>query len=156
MLLVNKSLRKPIRIGFIKNKIDDNGNAWETVGATKSKNSIKTRTAVVTFTKATSTKGQKVLENKKNRKNKPDRKEQLKSTKLNKRQPNKKDVDKQNVKNDEQNNRLISFTECSSMTSSRNSSDVTQTTNELSVNNDNANVTRHIPVVKSNKKVYHW
>ena len=31
---------------FIENEIDDNDNAWETVGATKSKNSIKTRTAV--------------------------------------------------------------------------------------------------------------
>ena len=49
---------------FIENEIDDNGNAWETVGVTKSKNSIKTRTAVDTCAnKATPTKGQKVIEN---------------------------------------------------------------------------------------------
>ena len=49
---------------FIENEIDDNDNAWETVGATKSMNSIKTRTAVNTCAKATPTKGQKVIENK--------------------------------------------------------------------------------------------
>ena len=69
-----------------------------------------------------------------------------------KRQPNKKDVDNQSVKNDEQNNRLSSSTACSSTTSNSNSSDVTQTINDLSGNNDNANVTRPIPVVKSKKK----
>ena len=53
------------KVTFIENGIDDNGNAWKTVGATKSKNSIKTRTAVDTCAKATPTKGQKVIENKK-------------------------------------------------------------------------------------------
>ena len=56
------------KVTFIENGIDDNGNAWETVGATKSKNSIKTRTAVDTCAKATPTKGQKVIENKKQKK----------------------------------------------------------------------------------------
>ena len=71
---------------------------------------------------------------------------------MNKRKPNKKDLDNQNVKNDKQNNRLSSSTECSSTTSNSNSSDLTQTINDLSGNNDNANLTRQIPVVKSNKK----
>ena len=71
---------------------------------------------------------------------------------MDKRQPNKKDVDNQNVKTDEQNDRLSSSTECSSSTSNNNISDLTQTINDLSDNNDNVNVTRQIPVVKSNKK----
>ena len=71
---------------------------------------------------------------------------------MDKRQPNKEDVDNQNVKTDEQNNRLSSSTECSSSTSNNNISDLTQTINDLSDNNDNVNVTRQIPVVKSNKK----
>ena len=66
--------------------------------------------------------------------------------------PNKKDLDNQNVKNDGKNNRLSSSTECSSSTSNSNSSDLTQTINDLSGKNDNANVTRQIPVVKSKKK----
>ena len=70
-----------------------------------------------------------------------------------KRQPNKKYLDSQNVKNDEKNNRLSSSTECSSTTSNSNSSDLTQTINDLSDNNDIVNVTRQIPVVKSNKKM---
>ena len=65
---------------------------------------------------------------------------------MNKRQPNKKDVDNQHVKNDEQNKRLSSSTEYSSTTSNSNTSEVTQTINDLSGNNDNASVT------KSNKK----
>ena len=128
---------------FIENEIDDNGNAWETAGATKSKNSIKTQTAVNTCAKATPTKGQKVIENKNLKKNRQ-KCTVKKSTKINKRQPNKKDLDNQNVKNDEQNNRLSSSTECSSTTSSSNSSDLTQTINDLSGNNENANVTRQL------------
>ena len=58
----NRSNKKQKKMTFIENEIDDNGNAWETVGATKSTNSNKTRTAVDTCAKATPTKGQKVIE----------------------------------------------------------------------------------------------
>ena len=73
----NRPNKNEKKVTFIENEIDDNDNAWETVGATKSKNSIKTRTAVNTCAKATPTKGQKGIENK-IRKNKPDKKAQLK------------------------------------------------------------------------------
>ena len=145
----NRNNKKEKKVTFIENAIDDNGNAWETVGATKSKNSIKTQTAVNTCAKATPTKGQKVIENKNQKKQTRQKSTVKKSTKMDKIQPNKKDVDNQNLKNDEQNNRLSSSTECSSTTSNSNSSDVTQSSND---NNDNVNVTRQIPVVKSNKK----
>ena len=83
---------------FIENEIDDNDNAWETVDATKSKNNIKTRTAVNTCAKATPTKGQKVIENKNQEKQTRQKSTVKKSTKIDKRQPNKKDLDNQNVK----------------------------------------------------------
>ena len=60
----NRPNKNEKKVTFIENEIDDNDNAWETVGATKSKNSIKTRTAVNTCAQATPTKGQKVIENK--------------------------------------------------------------------------------------------
>ena len=139
----------------IENEIDDNGNTWGALCATKSKNIIKTRTAVDTCAKATPTKGQKVIENTKKQEKQTRQKSTVeKSTNMKKRQPNKKDVNNQNVKNDEQNNRLSSSTECSSTTSNSNNIGVTQTTNDVSGNNDNAPVTRQIPVVKSNKKGY--
>ena len=40
----NRHNKKEKKVTFIENAIDDNGNAWETVGATKSKNIIKIRT----------------------------------------------------------------------------------------------------------------
>ena len=57
----NRPNKNEKKVTFIENEIDDNDNAWETVGATKSKNNIKTRTAV-------NTKGQKVIENKNQKK----------------------------------------------------------------------------------------
>ena len=64
----NRPNKKAKKVTFIENETDDNGNAWETVSATKSKNSIKTQTAVNTCAKATPTKGQKVIENKNQKK----------------------------------------------------------------------------------------
>ena len=64
----NRPNKNKKKVTFIENEIDDNDNAWETVSATKSKNSIKTRTAVNTCAKATPTKGQKVIENKNQKK----------------------------------------------------------------------------------------
>ena len=94
----NRPNKNEKKVNFIENEIDDNGNAWENVSAIKSKNSFKTRTAVVSCAKATPTKGQKVIENKKQKKNKPSKK--VENHHMNKRQPNKKDVDSQHVKND--------------------------------------------------------
>ena len=148
----NRPNKNEKKVTFKENEIDDNDNAWETVGATKSKNSIKTRTAVNTCAKATPTKGQKVIENKNRKKQTRQKSTVKKSTKIDKRQPNKKDLDNQNVKNNEKNNRLSSSTECSSTTSNSNNSDLTQTINDLSDKDDNANVTRQIPFVKSKKK----
>ena len=148
----NRPNKNEKKVTFKENEIDDNDNAWETVGATKSKNSIKTRTAVNTCAKATPTKGQKVIENKNRKKQTRQKSTVKKSTKIDKRQPNKKDLDNQNVKNNEKNNRLSSSTECSSTTSNGNNSDLTQTINDLSDKDDNANVTRQIPFVKSKKE----
>ena len=64
----NRPNKNEKKVTFKENEIDDNDNAWGTVGATKSKNSIKTRTAVNTCAKATPTKGQKVIENKNRKK----------------------------------------------------------------------------------------
>ena len=64
----NRPNKNEKKVNFIENEIDDNGNAWENVSAIKSKNSFKTRTAVVSCAKATPTKGQKVIENKKQKK----------------------------------------------------------------------------------------
>ena len=93
-----------------------------------------------------------MIENKNQKKQTRQKSTVKKSTKIDKRQPNKKYLANQNVKNDEKNNRLSSSTECSSTTSNSNSRDLTQTINDLSGKNDYANVTRQIPVVKSKKK----
>ena len=47
----NRPNKNENKVTFIENEIDDNDNAGETVGATKSKNNIKTRTAVNTCVK---------------------------------------------------------------------------------------------------------
>ena len=55
----NRPNKKEKKVTFIVNEIYNNGNALETVGATKSKNIIKTRTAVDTCAKATPMKAKK-------------------------------------------------------------------------------------------------
>ena len=180
----------------IDNDTDENGNEWETVGAKKTKSMIKTRTEVNTGSQVKMTKGKKVIDNKKLKKQTSQKYPAKKVTQLNKRQPNKSDGNNQNVNKDRHNSSLSSSspTECSSITSTSSSSsnssrsssssssnssrsssssssnssrssssssrDKTQsinTINGLSANNNNANLTRQIPVVRSNKKkVYHW
>ena len=77
----NRPNKNEKKVTFIENEIDDNDNAWETVGAAKSKNSIKTRTAVNTSAKATPTKGQKVIGNKNQKKQTRQKSTVKKSTK---------------------------------------------------------------------------
>ena len=153
----------------IDNDTDDNGNEWETVGAKKIKNRIKTRTEVNIGSQVKTTESKKVMGNKKLKKQTSQKYPPKKVTQLNKRQPkpNKSDGKNQDVNKNGHNSSLSSSspTECSSITSTSSSSsnsssssrnrDKTQsinTINGLSANNNNANLTRQIPVVKSNKK----
>ena len=80
----NRPNKNKKKVTFIENEIYDNDNAWETVGATKSMKSIKTRTAVNTCAKATQTKGQKVIENKNQKKQTRQKSTVEKSTKIDK------------------------------------------------------------------------
>ena len=65
----NRPNQKEIKVIPIDNDTDDNGNEWETVGAKKTKNRIKTRTVISYFGSIGSqikmTKSKKVRENKK-------------------------------------------------------------------------------------------
>ena len=174
----NRPNQKEIKVIPIDNDTDDNGNEWETVGAKKTKNRIKTRTEVISYfgsigSQNKMTKSQKVRENKKLKKRTSHKYPAKKVTQLNKRQPNKSDRNNQNGNKNRHNSSLSSSspTECSSITStsssnnsssnsssssssSNSSRDKTQsinTINGLSANNNNTNLTRQIPV-KSNKK----
>ena len=174
----NRPNQKEIKVIPIDNDTDDNGNEWETVGAKKTKNRIKTRTEVISYfgsigSQIKMTKSKKVRENKKLKKQTSHKYPAKKVTQLNKRQPNKSDRNNQNGNKDRHNSSLSSSspTECSSITStsssnnsssnsssssssSNSSRDKTQsinTINGLSANNNNTNLTRQIPV-KSNKK----
>ena len=66
----NRPNKKEKKVTFIENEIDDNGNAWKTVGATKSKNSIKARTAVDACTNISCTDERQKNDRKRNRKKK--------------------------------------------------------------------------------------
>ena len=61
----NRPNQKEIKVIPIDNDTDDNGNEWETVGAKKTKNRIKTRTEVNIGSQIKMTKSKKVRENKK-------------------------------------------------------------------------------------------
>ena len=113
------------------------------------------------------TRGKKVIENKKLKKQTSQKYPAKKVTQLNKRKPIKSDGNNQNVNRDRHNSSLSSSspTECSSITNTSNSSSSSSsssssryktqsinTINGLSANNNNAHLTRQIPVVKSNKK----
>ena len=124
----------------IDNDTDENGNEWETVGAKNTKNMIKTRTEVNIGSQVKMTKGKKVIDNKKLKKQTSQKYPAKKVTQLNKRQPNKSDGNNQIVNKDRHNSSLSSSspTECSSITStnssSRNSSssrDKTQSINTI-------------------------
>ena len=78
----------------IDNETDENGNEWETVGAKKTKNRIKTRTEVNIGSQVKMTKGKKVIDNKKLKKQTGQKYPAKKVTQLNKRQPNKSDGNK--------------------------------------------------------------
>ena len=87
----NRPVHKEIKVIPIDNDTDDNGNEWETVGAKKTKNRIKTRTEVNIGSQIKMTKSKKVRENTKLKKQTSHKYPAKKVTQLNKRQPNKSD-----------------------------------------------------------------
>ena len=104
----NRPNQKEIKVIPIDNDTDDNGNDWETVGAKKTKNRIKTRTEVISYfgsigSQNKMTKSEKVRENKKLKKRTSHKYPTKKVTQLNKRQPNKSDRNNQNGNKDRHN-----------------------------------------------------
>ena len=81
----NRPNQKEIKVVPIDNDTDDNGNEWETVGAKKTKNRIKTRTEVNIGSQIKMTKSKKVRENKKLKKQTSHKYPAKKVTQLNKR-----------------------------------------------------------------------